>query len=239
MILVGKHQKRISVPNSWQISKKSNKWITSTRPGPHNRLQSLPLAVVLRDMLGVVDNRAEAKRVLSEGKVLVDGVARKDLRFPVGLMDVISIPLNNAEYLILLNGKGRLVLNKLEDMGANKLCRIENKTVIKGGNVQMNLNDGTNLNGSNDYNTKDSIILSLPDKEIVKHIKYEVGNLAMIIGGSHSGEIGTIKEINKVRSSKYNTVTISGETEFETIENYVFVVGEKEPEISLGGESIE
>jgi small subunit ribosomal protein S4e len=239
VILVGNHQKRLSVPNSWQISKKSNKWITSTRPGPHNRLQSIPLAVVLRDMLGVVDNRAEAKRVLSEGNILVDGVARKDLRFPVGLMDVISIPLNNAEYRILLDGKGRLVLNKLENMGANKLCRIENKTVIKGGIVQMNLNDGTNLNGSNDYNTKDSIILSLPDKEIVKHIKYEVGNLAMIVGGSHSGEIGTIKEINKVKSSKYNTVTISGETEFETIENYVFVVGEKESEISLGGESIE
>ncbi|NYT19833.1 MAG: 30S ribosomal protein S4e [Methanosarcinales archaeon] len=236
---MGTHQKRISVPNSWQISKKSNKWITSTRPGPHNRLQSLPLAVVLRDMLGVVDNRAEAKRVLSESKVLVDGVARKDLRFPVGLMDVISIPLNNTEYIVLLDGKGRLVLNKLEGMGANKLCRIENKTVIKGGIVQMNLNDGTNLNGSNDYKTMDSIILSLPDKEIVKHVKYEVGNLAMIVGGSHSGEIGTIKEINKVRSSKYNTVTISGETEFETIEDYVYVVGEKEPEISLGGESVE
>lgn len=236
MILVGNHQKRISVPNSWQISKKSNKWITTTRPGPHNRLQSLPLAVVLRDMLGVVDNRAEAKRVLSEGNVLVDGIARKDLRFPIGLMDVISIPLNNEEYLVLLDGKGRLVLNKLEDMGANKLCRIENKTVIKGGKVQLNLNDGTNLNDSDDYKAKDSIILSLPDKKIVKHIKYEVGNLAMIVGGSHSGEIGTIKEINKVRSSKYNTVTISGETEFETIEKYVFVVGEKEPEISLGGE---
>lgn len=236
MILVGNHQKRISVPNSWQISKKSNKWITTTRPGPHNRLQSLPLAVVLRDMLGVVDNRAEAKRVLSEGSVLVDGIARKDLRFPVGLMDVISIPLNNEEYRVLLDGKGRLVLNKLEAMGANKLCRIENKTSIKGGNLQLNLNDGTNLNDSGDYKAKDSIILSLPDKKIVKHIKYEVGNLAMVVGGSHSGEIGTIKEINKVRSSKYNTVTISGETEFETIENYVFVVGEKEPEISLGGE---
>lgn len=69
---MGKHQKRISVPNSWQISKKSNKWITATRPGPHNKQQSIPLGVVLRDMLGIVDTRAEAKRVLSEGNVFVD-----------------------------------------------------------------------------------------------------------------------------------------------------------------------
>lgn len=236
---MGKHQKRISVPNSWQISKKSNKWITATRPGPHNKQQSIPLGVVLRDMLGIVDTRAEAKRVLSEGKVLVDGTIRKDLRFPVGLLDVITIPLENVAYRVLLDRKGRLEVHKLEDANANKLCRISGKTVLKAGAIQLNLNDGTNLVGSNDYKTKDSLILSLPDKEIVKHIKYEVGNLAMIVGGRHTGEIGTIKEINTVRSSRHNTVSISGDYEFETIEDFVVVIGEKEPEIKLGGEVVE
>ena len=236
---MGKHQKRISVPNSWQISKKSNKWITSTRPGPHNKQQSIPLAVVLRDMLGVVDNRAEAKRILSEGKVLVDGIVRKDLRFPVGLLDVISIPLENIAYRVLLDQKGRLVLHTLDDVNANKLCRIDNKTTIKGGSLQLNLHDGTNIIGSNDYKAKDSLILSLPGKDVVKHIKYEVGNLALIIGGKHTGEIGTIKEINKVRSSKQNKVSISGAYEFDTVEDYVVVIGESEPEIKLGGEVVE
>ncbi|WMW21219.1 30S ribosomal protein S4e [Methanolobus mangrovi] len=236
---MGKHQKRISVPNSWQVSKKSNKWVTSTRPGPHNKQQSIPLSVVLRDMLGIVDTRAEAKRILSEGKILVDGVIRKDLRFPVGLLDVISIPLDNVAYRMLLDRKGRLEVHKLEDSNANKLCRIDGKTILKGGIVQLNLNDGTNLLGSNDYKPKDSLILSLPDKNIVKHIKYEVGNLAMIVGGRHTGEIGTIKEINTVRSSKHNTVAISGDYEFETIEDFVVIIGEKEPAILLGGEVVE
>ncbi|WP_406660846.1 30S ribosomal protein S4e [Methanolobus sp. ZRKC3] len=236
---MGKHQKRISVPNSWQISKKSNKWITSARPGPHNQQQSIPLAVVLRDMLGVVDNRAEAKRILSEGKILVDGIVRKDLRFPVGLLDVVSFPLENVAYRVLLDRKGRLMLHKLDDINANKLCRIDDKTTIKGGAVQLNLNDGTNIIGSNDYKAKDSIILSLPGKEVVKHIKYEVGNLALIVGGKHTGETGTIKEINTVRSSKHNTVSISGAYDFETVEDYVVVIGEDEPEIKLGGEVVE
>ncbi|MDW7732384.1 MAG: 30S ribosomal protein S4e [Methanolobus sp.] len=236
---MGKHQKRISVPNSWQISKKSNKWITATRPGPHHKEQSIPLAVVLRDMLGVVDNRAEAKRVLSEGKVLVDGVVRKDLRFPIGLLDVVSLPDENVSYRVLLDRKGRLDLHKLEDSDVNKLCRINGKTVIKGGAIQLNLSDGSNVLGSNDYNTKDSIILSLPDKKVLKHIKYEVGNLAMIVGGRHTGEIGTIKEITTVRSSRNNTVSISGDYDFETIEDYVVVIGENEPEIKLGGEAVE
>jgi small subunit ribosomal protein S4e len=236
---VGKHQKRISVPNSWQVSKKSNKWVTATRPGPHNKQQSIPLVVLLRDMLGIVDTRAEAKRVLSEGNVLVDGVIRKDLRFPVGLLDVITIPLENAAYRMLLDRKGRLEVHKLEDINANKLCRIDGKTILNGGAVQLNLNDGTNLLGSNDYKTKDSLILSLPDKNVVKHIRYEVGNLAMIVGGRHTGEIGSIKEINTVRSSKHNTVSITGDYEFETIEEFVVVIGRKEPEIKLGGEVVE
>jgi len=236
---VAKHQKRISVPNSWQISKKSNKWITTTRPGPHHKEQSIPLGIVLRDMLGIVDNRAEAKRVLSEGKILVDGIVKKDLRFPIGLLDVISIPDAEVSYRVLLDRKGRLELHKLEDADVNKLCRINGKTVIKGGAIQLNLSDGSNVLGSNDYSTKDSIILSLPDKEVLKHIKYEVGNIAMIVGGRHTGEIGTIKEINTVRSSRNNTVSISGDYDFETIEDYVVVIGEDEPEIKLGGEAVE
>ena len=236
---MGKHQKRISAPKSWHISKKSNKWITSVRPGPHHKEQSLPITIVLRDMLSLVDNRAEAKRVLSEEKILVDGVVVKDLRFPVGLFDVISIPLTNTAYRVLLDRKGRLVLHELDDSNANKLCRINDKITIKGGVAQLNLSDGKNLVGSNDYKAKDSVILSIPGKEIVKHLEYKVGNLAMIVGGRHTGEIGKIEEINTVRSSKHNTVKISGDYDFETIEDYVVVIGENEPEIKLGGESIE
>ncbi len=236
---MGKHQKRISVPRSWQISKKSNKWITATRPGPHNQEQSIPMAVLLRDMLGIVNNRAEAKRVLSEGKVLVDGMIRKDLRFPIGLMDVISIPENNVSYRVLLDNKGRLVLKQLDGIENTKLCRISDKTYVKGGKIQLNLSDGSNILGSNDYNTKDSLILSLPEREVVKHIVYKEGSLAMIVGGGHTGEIGTINAINSVRSSRNNTVSISGESDFDTIEDYVFVVGETKPEINIGGGVVE
>lgn len=127
--------------------------------------------------------------------------------------------------------KGRLALHKLDATNVNKLCRINNKTTLKGGKVQLNLNDGTNIPGSNEYSTKDSLILSLPDKHIVKHLQFKVGNLAMVVGGQHSGEIGKITEIREVKSSRHNTVAISGETDFETIEDYVIVIGEDKPEI--------
>lgn len=233
------HQKRLSIPKSWKFGKKANKWVTATQSGPHSRAHSLPLGVVIRDMLKLVDNRKEGKRVLAEGKILVDGIPRKDVKFPVGLFDVISIPPMDEAYRVLQDEKGRLTLHKLNEPGANKLCRIDNKTTITGGKVQLNLNDGTNILGSDDYKTKDSLILSIPDKQVVKRLEYKVGNLAMVVGGQHSGELGTIKEIREVKSSKHNTVLISGDKEFETIEPYVIVIGEDKPEIKLGGESVE
>lgn len=237
---MGRHQKRISVPNSWQISKKSNIWITSARPGPHNKQMSIPLGVVLRDMMRLVDTRVEAKRVLAEGNIFVDGIIRKDLRFPVGLLDIISIPKMELSYRMLLDRKGRLELNKLDGIEANKLCRINDKTIVKGGKVQLNLNDGSNLLASNEYKAKDSIILSVPEKEVIKHIKYEVGNLALIVGGKHTGKVGEIKAINTVSSSNPNVVLISSESEeFSTIEDYVIVIGIDKPEIRLGGEIVD
>jgi len=230
------HQKRLSIPKSWKVGKKGYKWVSTTRPGPHSRVRSLPLGIIIRDVLKLVDNSREGKRILSEGKVLVDGIPRKDLRFPIGLFDVITLPLINESYRMLQDEKGRLVLHKLNETQVNKLCRINDKTTLKGGKVQLNLSDGTNILGSNEYGTKDSLILSVPDKQIVKHLQFKVGNLAMVVGGQHSGELGKIKEIREVKSSRHNTVTISGDKEFETIEDYVIVIGEDKPEIRLGGE---
>ncbi len=233
------HQKRLSIPRSWKAGKKGYKWVSTTRPGPHSQARSLPLGIIIRDILKLVDNSREGKKILSEGKVLVDGIPRKDLRFPVGLFDVITLPLINETYRMFQDEKGRLVLHKLNGTNIHKLCRINNKMTLKGGKVQLNLNDGTNILGTNEYGTKDSLILSVPDKQIVKHLQFKVGNLAMVIGGQHSGEIGKITEIREVKSSRHNTVSISGETDFETIEDYVIVIGEDKPEILLGGEVIE
>lgn len=231
------HQKRMSMPTSWKVPKKTNKWITATSPGPHNKEKSIPLVVVVRDLLKVVNNAKEAKRVLSEGKVLVDGKVRKSLKFPVGLFDVVSIPEESQYYRVLQDSKGRFYLNPIDEARASwKLCRIMNKTILKGGLVQLNLNDGTNILGTNDYSTKDTLKISVPDKNIIERYAYKVGNLAMIIGGRHSGDVGQIKEITTIRSSKNNMVLISADSEYETIENYVFVIGEDSPEIILGGE---
>jgi len=231
---VSRHQKRVASPRSWPIARKIHTWVAKSKPGPHSAKGSIPLVVVVRDLLGLVDNSREAKRILHEGGVLVDGKARKDQNFPVGIFDVISVPALDTNYRLLSDARGRFNLHQLEAGEARKLCRIENKTILKGGKMQLNLNDGTNILAEGDFTTGSSVILSIPDKEIADVIEFKEGNLAMVVGGSHSGEVGTIKEIEVVKSSRPNRVIISGKEDFETTVDHVFMIGRDKPAIKLG-----
>lgn len=225
------HQKRVAAPISWPITRKTYHWVVGANPGAHSTETGIPLLVVVRDILKIANNAREAKRIINEKNICIDGVIRTDYKYMVGLFDIISLPATNEYYRVLFDSKNRFKLFK-EDANAGKLCRINNKTIVRKGAVQLNLHDGTNVLASNDYKTFDTVILDT-DRKIIKHIGYKTGNLAMIVGGEHSGEIGKIKQIRKVRGSGTNMVAISNESEFETIEDYVYVIGETTPQIKV------
>ena len=231
---MSRHQKRVTVPVSWPIARKTKKWVAKSSPGPHSAAESMPLLTVVRDLLKLTDNAREAKRVLYEGKVLVDGRVQKDYKLPVGIFDVISVPLKNQQYRIMKDARGMFYSRPIEPSDSKKLVRIENKTILKGNRLQLNLSDGSNRLAEGEFKAGDSLLLSIPEKKIEERVEFKIGNLAMVVGGKHTGQTGKIKEIITVKSSQPNRVIISGNKEFETIEDYVYMIGREAPLISLG-----
>lgn len=235
-----KHLKRYKAPKTWPIHKKEETWTTKPSAGPHSMEKSIPLVMVLREELGLAKNTREAKIILNNGDVLVDGTPRKDHRFPVGFMDIISIPKINKNYRILQDAKGRPVLKEIEDKDSTyKLTSIEGKTTIKGGKTQLNLHDGRNVivEDEENYKTSDVLLLNIPEQVISDSIKFQEGSVGLITGGKHTGEVGIIKEINITQSSKANTVLMDTEEgSFLTLADYVFVVGNDKPVITLLGD---
>ncbi|MCD1293501.1 30S ribosomal protein S4e [Methanocella sp. CWC-04] len=232
--MAGKHLKRVAAPRKWPITRKTSTWVAKPTPGAHSEENGMPLLIVLRDILGLADKSKEIKQILHEGKVLVDGKVRKDHRFIVGMFDVITIPALELSYRVMIGGNGKLKLVKVTDAGT-KLCKIVNKTAVKGGKIQLNFHDGTTMLASNDFHTKDSVLLSVPEKKITEHLPYNVGSFVMVVDGKHAGTLGTVKNINVVKSSSANTVTIEGKDgQFDTIEDYIFVVGKDSPVLELG-----
>jgi len=231
---MSRHQKRITIPKSWPLPRKTHAWVAKPVPGPHSAEGCIPLSILVRDLLKLADNAREAKRILYEGKVLVDGKVRKDHRMPVGIFDIVSVPLLNQQYRMLKDTRGMFYLSGIEPGKVRKLARIENKTTIRGGKQQLNLSDGSNILSEGDVKAGDSLVLSIPEKQVEDRIEFKVGNLAMVVGGKHSGQTGKIKEIIIVKSSRPNRVVIAGKEEFETIADYVYMIGQEEPVIKLG-----
>jgi len=238
--------KRKPAPRFWPIHRKEFVWVVKPSPGPHSLESCLPLAIVLRDILRFAKTRKEAKKIVSQGKVYVDGKVRREDDFPVGLMDVISISEIDKCFRILPSSKG-LILHPIDKEEANfKLCRIENKTLVKNGHLQLNLHDGSNIpvkvadpkNPQEDvYKTLDTLQISLPERQILQHIKLKENDFAIITSGKNIGRYGKIIEIEEMKGKKRRNVLVTIDdgrgNRYQTILNFVFAIGEIKPLISL------
>ncbi|MEM1530077.1 MAG: 30S ribosomal protein S4e [Candidatus Bathyarchaeia archaeon] len=241
-----RHLKREATPEFWPIHRKKHVWALKPSPGPHPIERCIPLGIIVRDLLGFAKTMREAKKIIAQGKILVDGRIRCDEHFPVGLMDVLSIPEINAYYRVLPYEKG-LILHKIDREEAEyKICRIEDKTTIDGGHIQLNLHDGRNIfirsedqsnPAGNIYKTLDTLKISLPDQSILEHLRLNLGMMAIIVDGENIGKYGFIKAIEEIEGQKRrrNLVTIEDEKGqvYQTILDYVFVIGDRTPRISL------
>lgn len=231
---MSQHLKRIAAPKNWTINRKQNTFTTKPKPGAYAQQASLPLVIVLRDLLHHADTAAEVAKLLQTQMVLVDGIRRKDLHLGVGLFDVISLPSAQKHYRVVLDTKGRLALREISLAEAHlKLGKIVGKTMLTGGKAQYHLHDGKNIVAATQARVGDTFVLSLPASDTIQFGVKEVlplkpGMLVFLVRGKHSGDLGTLN-----RAAGKEASYVLGQKEVETAKEYLFVVGDKKPRITL------
>lgn len=228
-----KHMKRMTAPRSWAIPRKTSHWVTKPRAGTHKVEDSIPLLSVVRDMLKLCDNSREARMIIGSRTVSVDGRVVTDYKFPVGLMDVVTIGKTKQSYRMVVDYKARLQLVPIDEAEKGwKLGRVDHKTTVRGSKIQLTLHDGRNILLPKDqYKTGDVLKIEVPSQKVLKHFKLDKGSMALVIGGSHPGTLQTVEAYTVRRGSAPNLVTFK--EGFSTVKENVFVVGEKVPEIKL------
>jgi small subunit ribosomal protein S4e len=174
--------------------------------------------------------------------VIINGKACRDPRMGIGIFDIIALPKINRYYRILRDKNGRHVSIPIDAEAAKtRLCKIKNKTIIAGGRVQLNLRYGANIIADNTYKSNDSVVISLQPEDrfkIIDHFPFAAGNMAMVIGGKHSGKVARILEIVTVPGSVSNKIVLRDETTgitFDTISPYIYMVGTTTPAIAKWG----
>lgn len=236
------HLKRLAASKHYPIKKKEYKFTTTPNPGPHKKDGCIPLQILLRDSLKIAETSKEAKKILKNKDILVDGRSKTDPKYPIGLMDVITIP-KTKKYYRIIPQKGKLTLIEIsKEKSMIKLCQITGKTTIKKGYEQLNLHDSRNIllknekdtKTKNDYKIGDTIEISLPDQKIIKHIKLEKNNIGLITHGKHEGKIGKIKEIHIIKNLQKNKINITTDKkDIETLKKNIFVIGKDKSEITI------
>ena len=76
---------------------------------------------------------------------------------------------------------------------------------------------------------KDVLKITIPGQKIIAHYPFEANKICMITGGQHSGEVVTIDTHEVVKGPNPNVVSFK--EGISTIEDYVFIIGERLPEI--------
>ncbi|MBQ71222.1 MAG: 30S ribosomal protein S4e [Euryarchaeota archaeon] len=218
------HLKRLAMPRTWPLPRKTSIWVTRPTPGAHSLEHCMPVSLVIRDVLRLAKTTREVRFILHNELAKIDGRVVKDTRRGVGLMDVLS--LGDVHYRCVMDHNGRLRYRNISaDDAGWKICRIEGKTTIKGGQTQLNLHDGRNIivDDPTEYNTGDSLKLGLPDQKIIEHIRFGEGTRCYLIGGGHVGSTADVKEYIVKRSSMPNEVQFDG---FGTVTRNVFAIGD-------------
>jgi small subunit ribosomal protein S4e len=189
----------------------------------------MPIALVLKQ-LGHARSGSEAKQILNNHQVLVDGRRVKDPKSPVGILDSIALQASNEYYRVTFDEKGRLQMVPIpKNEATSKLCKVVNKTAVPGGKLQLNLNDGRNiLADAKAANTGDTLVVEVPKQKISQRLALEKGALIYLLGGKHIGTLGTMQSAD----GDEITFTANGQS-ITTAKRYALVVGRDKPVLKV------
>ena len=205
------HTKRQEVPRNWPIERKGSTFIVR----PFRSLEEgVPVLVVLRDMLKMAQNRKEAKKIIYNKKVTLNGKQIKNEKNAVLLFDVISLVPVKKSYKLDLDKKGKFILKEIPEKEANKkISKVQGKKVLKGKKSQLNLSDGRNFNSEIKCQINDSVIVDLDKKQLEKCLSLKKGSKVLVFAGKHAGKRGSIENINNER--KMADINVSEENSEE------------------------
>ena len=230
-----KKLKRQMAPKYWGITRKDKRFVITVRPGAHAKSQSIPTAVLLRDTLKKVTTLREAKSVIYDGKISVDGITRKSLHHSIGLMDVITLDGTTDIYRLVPKDGKLLKPLKIESAEkSKKLVKVTSKVTIKGGKTQLGFHDGRSLITDTDVNVNDSCLIQIPEQKILDVIKLEKNSQVIVIKGVNAGKIGYVDKIKDGSFSLSKRIDlVMDDKKIEIPLRLVMVIGKEKPVIQI------
>lgn len=182
------HMKRESAPKNWPVPRKGNTFLVRMTS------KGIPLLVLLRDVLGVAQNRKEVKAAIHKKDVLINSKPVSGEKKSLELFDVVTLVPGEKNYKVILNEKGKYAVEEVKEV-KHKIAKIIGKKTIKGKKAQLNLSDGRNYFSELKCTVHDSVIVNLEKNKIEKILPLKEKAEMIVVGGKHAGATGKIEKI--------------------------------------------
>ncbi len=191
------YMKRNTAKKFWPIPRKGTKYLAKPT---HEASKSVSLIVMMREVLKLVKNRKELKRLLNEKQVLINQKIIRETNYPLLLFDSLSLPAMKKSYRVVLKNK-RMNLEEINDKEAEqRTYKIINKKQLAKGKIQLNLDCGKNILADTKLKaikTGTFITINSKNNEVVKTDSLGKGSKVFVISGKHIGTIGEIKGVKE------------------------------------------
>jgi len=232
-----KHLKRLNAPRHWMLDKLTGAFAPRPSSGPHKLRECLPLIILLRNRLKYALTYDEAKKIVKQRLIKVDGKVRTDMTYPAGFMDVITIEKTGEFFRLIYDVKGRYACHRIgKEEAAYKLCKVKKVHMGPKGVPFLVTHDGRTIRYPDPIiNSNDTVVVDIASGKIKEHIKFDSGNLCMTTGGHNLGRVGVVthRERHPGSFDIVHVKDVAGHV-FATRMNNIFIIGKgNKPYVSL------
>ena len=147
--------KRNNFGKFWPIPRKGTTYVAVSS---HNKKESIPLIIVMRDILKLVKTKKELRKLINEKQIKINGKEIRETNYPICLFDVLALDTLGKNYKAVLSEKKKFVFEEISGKEAkSKPYKVLSKKILAKGNVQLNLMYGKNIISKEKVNIGDSI----------------------------------------------------------------------------------
>jgi small subunit ribosomal protein S4e len=198
------HLTRQAVTRKVPIERKGTKYVA--RALEHFK-DAVPVVIAVRDMLKLAKTRSEVQNLINRKLLKLNGRAVRDVKESIKLFNIFEA---DKKYILSILPTGRFALK--ETKASERLCKVVNKTIVSGKEVQLNLGDGSNVITKEKISVGDSLYLDFEGK-IKKHVRLEKSSEVFVTKGRYVGHEGRVLEL---RDGKALVKFKTGEAELPT-----------------------
>lgn len=222
------------MPLSWPVRKKNIKFVVKPNPGSHKIKYVTPILIILRDVLDYASTSKEAKYIINNQEILINGKKVTDIKSPVGLFDVVEIKSINQKFVVLFNEFGRL--NLVDTKDDLIYLKVSGKKMTPGKKFQLNFMNGFNLvvneKSFNGVKVNDTVVYDFVKKKVSNVLNLKEGNVVYVFDGKFKGSFGQVKSFTHYNGIAKDLVEVEVEGKSHaTAKEFCYVIGSKKEDL--------